>query len=166
MHASRRLMRIAAVIAISVASVSCLESVEPTPVSTVLSIDPATTFVRGVEAATFSRIQVEFRIRNNTTRPVYLDLAYRRFEKLVDQKWELAVESTGNPFAAVRTIQPGVRISVVFSVVHNRGSVSESDLMEHVRGLYRTRLRLAYDTGGNDQIPVEDSYSTPFAVTN
>lgn len=155
----------AAAIVSCAVSVSCLESVEPTPESTVLSIEPLTPYVRGVETATSSRFQMEFRIRNNSTRPVYLDLAYRRFEKLVDQKWELAAETTAAPFTAVRTIQPGVRISVVFSVVHTRGSSSQFELIQHVRGLYRARLRLAYNPGGTDQLPLEDSYSLPFAVT-
>ena len=161
---SRQLLRMAAAIVSCAVSVSCLESVEPTPESTVLSIQPLTPYVRGVETAASSRFQMEFRIRNNGTRPVYLDLAYRRFEKLVDQRWELAAETTAAPFTAVRTIQPGVQISVVFSVVHTRGS-SSFELIEHVRGLYRARLRLAYNPGGTDQMPVEDSYSLPFVVT-
>ena len=165
MHDSRRLLRLAAAGVSCLLSVSCLESVEPTPESSMLSIEPLTPFVRGTEAATFSRFQMEFRIRNTGTRPVYLDPGYRRFEKLVDQKWELATESTNVPFATVRTIAPGVRISIVFIVTHVRGSSSQSDLIEHVRGLYRARLRLAYDPGGSDQLPLEDSYSRPFAVT-
>ena len=165
MHDSRRRLRVASAIVSCMLSVSCLESVEPTPASSILSIEPLTPFVRGLEAATFSRFQMEFRVRNDGTRPVYLDLGYRRFEKLVDQRWELATESTNAPFATVRTIAPGVRISILFVVTHVRGSQSQSDLIEHVRGLYRARLRLAYDPGGSDQIPLEDSYSRPFAVT-
>ena len=147
------------------ASVSCLESIEPTPTSAVVSIVPANGSVTGAQTDAFTRFMMPLVITNTGSRPVYLDLGYRRAEKLVDQKWELALEQSAGNFVSVRILNPGRTVTINYVVAYERGSSPPLPLLDHIRGLYRMRLRFSFTSNGTDPLPVEDSYSQPFAVS-
>ena len=146
-------------------SMSCMEAIEPTPESTLLSIDPADGSVRGTQSDSMTRFLMPLVIRNKGSRAIYLDLGYRRTEKLIDQKWELAAETANGNFASIRLLNPGRTVTIDLVVVFRRGSPPAAPLLEHIRGLYRARLRFSYTGNGTDLLPVDDSYSQPFAVT-
>ena len=162
---SMRTAAIAAGVFFVLSSVSCMESIEPTPKSAVMSIVPANGYVTGDQTETFTRFLMPLVITNTGSRPVYLDLGYRRAEKLIDQKWELAIEQSAGNFVSVRIINPGRTVTINYVVAYQRGSTPPLPLLDHIRGLYRMRLRFSYTSNGTDPLPVEDSYSQPFAVT-
>ena len=160
-----RIVAAAAGMACLVASLACMEAIEPTPASALVSIVPANGYVTGEQSDTFTRFLMPLVISNRGARAIYLDLGYRRAEKLVDQKWELAVEQTAGDFVSVRILGPGRTLTINQVIAYQRGSSPALPLLEHIRGLYRIRLRFSYTNNGTDLLPVEDSYSQPFAVT-
>jgi len=158
--------RIAALAAIvfCTATSGCLESVDPTPTSEIVTIVPLTASTGGTERETETFFAIEVRIRNKSSRTIYFDRAYARTEKLIDQKWEMARETTAPPFSNVRTIGPSQSLNAAFEVRYRRDEVPASIHLEHIRGLYRLRLRFSYTSNGSDPIPAEESYSRPFVV--
>lgn len=158
-------LRLTAALASCLFPASCLEPVQPTPRSTIIAIDPVTPFTRGLDSDVISRFEVNLRFRNDGARTIYLDGGYRRLEKLVDQKWEVAMESPSAPFEAFREIRPGQRVTTSYVVLYDRRTTPELVLLKRIRGLYRMRLRLAFTVNGTEQLHADDSYSQPFAVT-
>ena len=142
----------------------CLDAVAPTPVSTVVSITPLDRSTRGNESDGGTRFHIEIRIRNIGSRTIFLDRLYARTEKLVDQEWELALETAGPPFGSIRTIPAGQSFTLTYSVSYVRATSPKLVHLEHVRGLYRARFRMAFTSNGTDILAPEDSYSRPFAV--
>jgi hypothetical protein len=101
-------------------------------------------------------------VRNKGTRAVYADSFYRRTEKLVNQKWEMAAETPSGPIGFRTTIGPGQTVPLAYVVTYT--AASHFTLLKHPRGLYRVRIDLSYAAGGQDRLPPEDSYSPPFTV--
>ncbi len=99
-------------------------------------------------------------VKNIGTRPVYVDLFYRRTEKLVDQKWEVAAEST--PTNLMRLFAPNESRRIEYVVSYKLGAGFR--LLEQVRGVYRVGLRAFY--GANQTDPISDlpSYSRSFVL--
>jgi len=153
------------VAAISLSTTSCLDSLEPTPTSTIFSIDPLNLYTAGSQTETTSSFHMELRIRNRGARDIYLDGDYRRLEKLVDQKWKLATQRDNFPFASVRVIRASQSITMSYVMVYVRGTSPETVLLENLRGLYRVGLRLSLTPNGSDLFPLDESYSVPFSVT-
>ena len=142
------------------AVVGCLEPIEPAPDSA-LSISPqieAVSIERQAYAYSFS---LPLHVRNSGTRAVMIDLFYRRTEKLVDQKWQLAAESA--PTNLSRVIGPNETTLIQYVVTYQRGT--SYPLLEHVRGLYRVGLRGTYQDNGLPLTP-SPSYSQPFVVVD
>ena len=158
-------MRAAVALASCLALISCLEPLQPTPVSTVISIQPASPFTRGFDSETISRFEIAIRLQNLGSRTIYVDASYQLIEKLIDQKWTLARESPPSPFVAFRAIPQGQRVTVSYVVLYNRATSPDNQLLEHIRGLYRMGVRLAYNANGTDPLSSGDSWSQPFAVT-
>ena len=148
----------------SVSVLGCLEAVEPTPTSTLLSITPVNRSTRGEQSESAVQFRIDLRITNKTSRPIFVDRPYGWTEKLVDQKWQFVVESTTAPFASIRSIQPGSAITITYLMQYIRGRSPESPYLDRVRGLYRARLRLSYMANGTELLPPEECYSQPFAV--
>ena len=143
---------------------SCLEPIEPTPSSELISIVPVSPFTRGFETETITRFEINIRVQNNGTRTIYLDGSSYRLEKLVDQKWIVARETPPASFQATREIGQSQRVTSSYVMLYNRVTAPQDVLLSHVRGLYRLRLRLAFNPGGAEELPQQDSYSQPFAV--
>ena len=148
----------------SVSMLGCLEAVEPTPTSTLVSIAPVNRSTRGEQSESGMQFRIDLRITNKTQRVIFLDRPYGWTEKLVDQDWKFVVESTAAPFASIRSIQPGSGITVTYLMQYIRGRSPESLYLDRVRGLYRARLRFSYTANGTELLPPEESYSQPFAV--
>ena len=165
MRARRLSFVVTAALACCVALVSCLQPLESTPESSLVSITPVSPFIRGLDSDYISRFEITFHVQNPGARTLYVDATHRRIEKLVDQKWEVAMESAPAPFVAFRSIPPNQRVSVSFIVRYDRRTDPDWVLLQRIRGLYRARLRLAFTPDGSDAVPPEDSYSQPFAVT-
>jgi hypothetical protein len=163
-RASLRLYGVAVAFAGCLVLGSCLEPLEPTPVSQLVTIAPVSPFTRGFETEIMTRFEINIGLQNHGTRTIYLDGAYYRLEKLVDQKWVVARETTASSFQAVRTILPGQRVTRSYVILYNRVTASDDVLLSHVRGLYRLHFRLAFNSGGAEELPQQDSYSQPFAV--
>jgi hypothetical protein len=144
----------------------CLDPMEPAPTSSVVTITPTTRSVRGQESETGSRFGIEFRVRNTGSRTIFLDQFYAHTEKLIDQKWKVVMETTPPVFASARTIPTGQSVTAQYLVQYVGGVSPESPYLEHVRGLYRVRLRLSYRSNGSELVPPEESYSEPFVVNN
>ena len=138
----------------------------PTPTSSVITITPTTRSIPGLESPAGNRFTLEFRIRNTGSRPIYVDRVYGRTEKLIDQKWEMVMERIPPAFASVRVIPPGQSITFEHLVQYVRGVSPSSPYLEHIRGLYRARLRFSYLANGSEPLPSEESYSAPFVVNN
>ena len=138
----------------------------PTPTSAAIKITPTTRSTPGEESEGGSRFAIEFRIRNTGSRTIFLDRLYARVEKLIDQKWEMVKEITPPPFVSVRSIPAGQSITTEYLVQYVRGVPPESPYLEHVRGLYRVRLRFSYLSNGTEPLSPEESYSEPFVVNN
>ena len=51
-------------------------------------------------------------------------------------------------------------------MLYNRVTAPEDVLLSHVRGLYRLRLRLAFNPGGAEELPQQDSFSQPLQCGN
>jgi hypothetical protein len=105
-----------------------------------------------------------FRVQNTGSRTIFLDRIYTRAEKLIDQEWELAIETPEAAFASVRTLLPNQSTTFTYRVNYVRGSLPAAPYLEHLRGLYRVRLRFSFTANGSDPLPSEESYSQPFAV--
>jgi hypothetical protein len=149
---------------VSVFALGCLDAVEPTPTSSLVSITPVNRSTRGDENQSGVQFRIDIRIINRGSRPIFVDRLYGWTEKLVDQKWKLVVESTNAPFVSIRSIQPGGGITITYLMQYVRGYSPESLYLDRVRGLYRARLRLSYSASGTELLPPEESYSQPFAV--
>ncbi len=142
------------------ATLACLDSIEPTPQPTQISIVPQTGELVATSLKNGFTLSMQIFVRNNGGRTIYVDQFYRRTEKLVDQKWELAVESPAAP--SFRTVGPSQTQSLPYVVTYLNGS--RFTLLEHVRGLYRVGLRVSYSPNGAELFPAESSYSLPFVV--
>jgi hypothetical protein len=149
---------------VSVFALGCLDAVEPTPTSSLVSITPVNRSTRGDENQSGVQFRIDIRIINRGSRPIFVDRLYGWTEKLVDQKWKLVVESTNAPFVSIRSIQPGGGNTITYLMQYVRGYSPESLYLDRVRGLYRARLRLSYSASGTELLPPEESYSQPFAV--
>ncbi|HEX6573534.1 MAG TPA: hypothetical protein VF042_01070 [Gemmatimonadaceae bacterium] len=145
-----------------ISSTGCLDVIEPTPVSSSVEIVAAKT--SGFELTATNFISASFQITNTGTRALYVDTKYRRLEKLVNQRWELVDEQSPTSLAFSSSLPPNRRIVASYSLVHDRNGRSGSPLLEHVRGLYRLRFRIALIATGTELLPEEESYSQPFAV--
>lgn len=139
-----------------------MDAVEPTPVSAAVRITALDESTVASETQVASRFETTLLIRNTSGRTLYLDMSYRRTEKLIDQTWLVAVESGSAKFASTRSVGPGQTINII----HAASSLDSPpvSLLQHVRGLYRVRLRLAFDRSGVEELPAEESYSQPFVV--
>lgn len=143
---------------------ACLEPAAPTPASTLVSVSPARSWVRANETTTHLRFVIDLEIRNTGSTRIYLDRAYARTEKLIDQKWKVVLETAPAPFTIVRTIEPGQLTVVSYVVDYVRGVSPESVYLARARGLYRAGLRFAFAADGTNPLPAEESYSKPFVV--
>lgn len=161
---TRRLIAITLAFVAAPSAVACLDAVAPTPTSTSVTITPVNRSTRGSEDGGVSEFQMDFRVRNTGSRTIFLDRIYTRTEKLIDQEWELATETTGTPFASVRTLLPNQSTTFSYRVNYVRDTSPFALHLEHIRGLYRVRLRFSFASGGIDPLPPEESYSQPFAV--
>ena len=145
-------------------TLGCLDTMEPTTVSQYVSIESLN--ASGVELALTNVVTATIRIRNTGTQQVFIDTGYRRLEKLVDQRWEVANESV-SPGNVFRANNPGLgtnRVSTVsYSAVYDR-SKGDTALLAHVRGVYRLGFRMAFAPDGSNMIALEETYSKPFAV--
>lgn len=159
---SRWLLIVAAIL---LSTTSCLDPIEPTPTSTLVSIDPLNLSAVGLQSETTSAFHIELRIRNRGSRDIYLDGDYRRLEKLVDQKWKLATERDNFPFSSVQLIRVSQGATISYAMVYTRGKSPETVLLENLRGLYRVRLRLSLTPNGSEPLALDESYSRPFSVT-
>jgi hypothetical protein len=158
------LIAITLAFAAATSAIACLDAVAPTPTSTSVTITPVNRSTRGSESGAASKFQMDFRVRNTGSRTIFLDRIYTRTEKLVDQEWELATETTGAPFASVRTLLPNQSTTFSYGVNYVRDTSPFAMHLEHIRGLYRVRLRFSFASAGIDPLPPEESYSQPFAV--
>lgn len=143
-----------------VALVGCLEPIEPTPNSAPLSITPmleATSVIKGTDGFTFS---LPLMVKNVGTSTVYVDLYYRRTEKLVDQKWEVAAESV--PTSILRSFAPNESRRIEYIVVYKPGEAYP--LLEQARGVYRVGLRAFYGNTATDPISPSPLYSKSFVL--
>lgn len=138
----------------------------PTPTSAAVTITPTARSIPGLESQAGTRFILEFRIRNTGSRQIYVDRLYGLTEKLIDQKWEPVMERTPPPFASIRIIGAGQSITFEHLVQYVRGVSPSSPYLEHIRGLYRVRLRFSYLPNGTEPLPPEESYSEPFVVNN
>ena len=166
MQSSRALRLTLAPVVFAIVSLAaaCLDAVAPTPVSASVTITPVNKFVRGKESVDASGFDMDFRVRNTGSQTIFLDRIYARTEKLIDQDWEVAIETTGAPFTSVRTLVPNQITTFSYRVIYLRASSPALVHLEHIRGLYRARLRLSFTSNGSDILPPEESYSQPFAV--
>ena len=97
---------------------------------------------------------------------MFIDTGYRRLEKLVDQRWEIADEvfPPNNIFRANTPSLGTNRVTTVsYAAVYDRTKGGAS-LLAHVRGVYRIGFRMAFAFDGSHMIPQEETYSKPFAV--
>jgi hypothetical protein len=154
------MVHVAAAITGLLATVACLDSIEPTPRPAQISVVPSLGELVITPLASGFTWSMQVFVRNNGGRNIYVDQTYRRTEKLVDQKWELAIESPMSP--SFRTVIPSQTQSLPYVVTYVNGS--KSTLLEHVRGVYRVGLRVSYTPNGNELFPAESSYSLPFVV--
>jgi hypothetical protein len=141
-----------------------MDAVAPTPVSSSVSITPVTRSTHGDANDAGARFAIDLRIRNTGSRTIFFDRLYGRTEKLIDQQWEFATESTAPAFGSVRTITPGQSLTFTFQMLYVSGKSPPSTYLEHIRGLYRARLRFSFTSTGSELFPPEESYSQPFAV--
>lgn len=151
-----------AMIATLMATLGCLDSMEPAPASAQVSIFPLKEAALAVPSRTGYTFSMTLIVTNTGSRTIYVDQIYRRTEKLVDQKWELAVESPTAPVGLTRVIGPLQTQSMPYVVTYVPGT--DFPLLEHMRGLYRVGLRMAYATDGSEPITGDAPYSRPFAV--
>jgi hypothetical protein len=142
-----------------------MDAMAPAPTSSAVTITPTTRSVAGQQTETTSRFGIEFRVRNTGSRTIFLDRFYAHTEKLIDQKWEVVMVTTPPAFAS-RTITAGQSVTTQYFIQYVRGVSVESPYLEHVRGLYRVRLRLSFLSNGSELLASEESYSEPFVVNN
>ena len=147
-------------------SVACLDAMAPTSKSAAVTITPTTRSTGGTENKSGSRFAITFRVRNPASRTIFLDRFYARTEKLIDQKWVMVMETIPPTVGFMRTIPSGQSLTNEYLVQYLRGISPASPYLEHVRGLYRVRLRLSYLSNGAELLPPEESYSEPFVVNN
>lgn len=143
-----------------VATTGCLETIEPTPNPAPLTITPlveATTVVKQGDGFAYSLPLV---VKNVGTRPVYVDVFYRRTEKLVNQKWQVAAESA--PTIFLRQFAPNESRRIEYVVWYKPGAGNR--LLEQVRGLYRVGLRAFYAADQTDPVSSTPSYSKSFVL--
>jgi hypothetical protein len=146
------------------AMLSCLETAAPTPKPTLVSI---TLLAKGsliTNTDGTKRFLMRLRVARMGDTVVYAGYSYE-LEKLVNQKWERA---------AVREfLQPGAFILVprlggvdyAVGVAYTEGLSEHSELLAHMRGLYRARLHLYYAPDDGRPLPADAGVSPPFAVT-
>jgi hypothetical protein len=142
--------------------VGCMNAMEPTPVSS--SVKIVAYEATGVELATTNIISVDIDISNTGTREIFVDMDYRRLEKLVNQRWVLASENTVEPTPLLVRLRPLDTQGVTHTFIHDPRTGTEP-LLTHMRGVYRVGFRILYSPSGGDRIPAAESYSRPFAVT-
>jgi len=157
--------RSAAILGI-IAAIGCLEPLEPTPDSSPVMITPQSDVIPATDVAGGWTFTLPLRVTNTGSRTVYVDLSYRRTEKLIDQKWEIAVQTQS--FGQWRAILPSQTQSIGYGVTYARatsGPPTSSAVLEHARGLYRVGLHLSYTLDGNELLPAENYYSRSFVVS-
>jgi len=154
---SRRTKLLAA--AFAFVPVACLDSIEPTPDSSPLSITPAVGAVPVEKTPNLTTISLSLRVKNDSDRTVYVDLLYRKTDKLIDQKWEVAAESA--PSTIFRSIAPGQTQQILYVLSYPPGRYP---LLEKVRGVYRVGLRAFYDLNITEPLPAQPAYSTSFVI--
>lgn len=99
-------------------------------------------------------------VKNVGTLPVYVDLFYRRTEKLVYQKWQVAAESSPTNF--LRQFAPGEGRRIEYVVTYKPGTGYR--LLEQVRGVYRVGLRAFYAADQTNPVSTTPSYSKSFVL--
>jgi hypothetical protein len=161
-----RNLRLAGAAIAALLSVSCLEPVQPTPVSDVVTIGAVDPTVFGTEKSGSSFFLIDIRISNKSARRIFVDDTERFVEKLVDQKWVYAYGPTTGQFRPAASV--GAQRGLVFSqrIANVKGSEPFYPLLVHVRGLYRIHFRLAYDQLGIELVDSASTYSQPFTVEN
>jgi hypothetical protein len=149
----------------SASLLACLEPAAPTPQSEVVSVSPraAATAVSRLQNAT--RFQTALRVVNTGSRTIYVGFSYE-VDKLVDQKWVRAYTRSVPWSTAFATLRSGRTVDVMISVEYEHGVSEPSVLLEHMRGLYRTRLVMSYSLDGIEQLPPDAGFSLPFAVVD
>ena len=158
-----RVSMLAAATVVLIAAGGCMDALEPTSVSPVVRITALDEATVASETQVASRFETTLLVRNTSNRTLYLDMGYRRTEKLIDQTWVVALESGATRFASVRVLGPAQTINLS----HTASSLDSPpvSVLQHIRGLYRVRLRLAFDRGGLEELPAGESYSQPCPVT-
>ena len=159
MRSARLSIAFACVAALTLAS--CLDPIEPTAVSPIVTISPVSASAVTLPQTTV--INATFTIVNSGTTTIRLDANYRRLEKLVDQRWKLANEQGSAPVAPV-TLQPGRTIAATYGVGYDPESNVTNPLLVQPRGVYRMRFRIFLSLSVSDTLAADQSYSQPFSV--
>ena len=159
-----RLIRLLVTSVAAAGSMSCIQSAEPTPSSTLIKVDPERTAVHITNTQYTSFFEVPVHFTNTSSQVIYIDAPYRAVEKLIDQKWKLATENSPPPFSSTSTLAPGRETRYTVIVSFNPQQTSATPLLEDLRGLYRIRFRMAFDSRGTQPLPPEAGISKPFAV--
>ena len=157
--------RTVSVALVIVSLAACVQAAEPTPTSDLISVDPERPTTRITQTSTTSFFDMPIHFRNTSGRPIYIDASYRGIEKLIDQKWRVAVENNPSPFSSTAFLLPGRETRFSVTVFFNPKNAGSTPLLEDMRGLYRVRFRVAFDSRGADPLPSDAGLSQPFAVT-
>ena len=144
--------------------VSCLEPVEPTPTSNEVTILAAFGTTNGFESDQVTSFATQLDFVNKSSRPIYVDGTRIFFEKLVDQKWRYAAVDDRRTVNQVFLMEPLATRSLQASVLSVKGSTTEVPILDHIRGVYRAHVRVAFDLGFTQMLDSASTYSQPFTV--
>ena len=160
MHSA--LLRISAAALGALACTGCLDSMEPTRISSVISIDPLNATAAELPATNI--LHANFRVSNRGAQRLFVDNGYRRLEKLVRQQWRLVDEREGTLVAPIVPVEPNRFAAVAYSIGYDIGSIARQPLLQNLRGVYRVRYRIFLSAELSDTLPADESYSQPFAI--
>lgn len=153
-----------AVAVLLVASISCLEPAEPTPVSSDVIIRTSFGTTNGFESDQVTSFAIQLDIVSTSSRPIFVDGSKIFFEKLVDQKWHYAAVDDRRTVNMIFVIDPGGSHSLPASVLSVKGGTSELPILDHIRGVYRAHVRIGFDPAFNQMVDSASTYSEPFTV--
>jgi hypothetical protein len=142
---------------------SCLETVAPTPASTIVSITSRSEAASITKIQNATRFQMVFHLVNISDTTIYVGLSYE-VEKLVNQKWQLAYSRQIPWGAGSSELRANRGQDRLVTVDYSPGISEPSVPLEHMRGLYRARLTFSYSVGGLSRLPANEEYTPPFAV--
>jgi hypothetical protein len=147
-----------------IASLSCLEPAEPTPVSPDVRIEASFGTVNGFESDQVSSFAAQLTIVSTSSRPIFVDGSRIFFEKLVDQKWKYAAPDDRRTFNSIFVLEGGAARGVEASVLYVRSTGNELSILDHIRGVYRAHFRLGFDRTFDEKLDSASTYSQPFTV--